>query len=69
MIKNYRLLEKLERAWIKKEPINITRNFKLFEAMYEEARALGIFPPKDPLEGIEIDIKIAKVVNAISKSA
>jgi hypothetical protein len=34
-------------------------------ALYKEAVALGVFPPKDPLEGIEVKIKIAKVVNGL----
>ena len=34
--------------------------------MYKEAVALGVFPRKDPLEGIEIDIKIAKVVKSVT---
>lgn len=37
--------------------------------MYREAKMLGIFPPKDLLEGIETDIKVAKAINAISKPA
>jgi hypothetical protein len=35
--------------------------------MWKEAVALGAFPPKDPLEGIEVDINIAKILNSCSK--
>lgn len=35
------------------------------DAMFEEARALKIFPLKDPLEGLETDIRAAKAVNAV----
>ena len=31
--------------------------------MYEEARALNIFPLKDPLEGLEEKIRFVKVLN------
>ena len=29
------------------------------------AEEIGVFPPKDPLEGIEVDMKIARVLNAV----
>ena len=45
------------------------RNFRIVEALYEEAKAFRIFPLKDPLDGIDVDIRIAKVVNSISESA
>jgi len=34
--------------------------------MYDEAVALGVIPMKDPLDGLEVDLKIAKVVNCVS---
>jgi hypothetical protein len=33
--------------------------------MYREAVALKVFPPADPLEGIEVDIKIARIINSV----
>ena len=50
---------------MKKETVNLVRNLHLVEALYKEAVALGIFPSKNPLDGIEVDIKIAKVVNSV----
>jgi hypothetical protein len=37
---------------------------RIFEALYEEAKQLGVFPLKDPLEGIEVDIRLARALNA-----
>jgi len=37
-------------------------------AMYKEARALGVIPTKDPLDGWGIDAKIVLVVNHVSKT-
>ncbi len=42
---------------------------KLFTAMWEEARSLGIIPTKDPMEGIAVDIRIAKVLNSCLKNS
>ena len=39
------------------------------DAMYKEARALGVIPMKDPLNGWDIDVKIALVVNHVSKTS
>jgi len=69
MIKRVRELEAFERELIAGERVDVERNFRLVEAMYDEAVALGALPPKDPLEGIEVDIRVAKVVNAVSDAA
>ncbi len=58
-----------EKKLLKKEKINIKRNFMIVDALYKEAVALGALPLKDPLEGIDIAIKIAWVVNNVSKPA
>jgi len=41
----------------------------LLDSLYKEARALSVFPLQDPLSGLEIDIKIAKVVNSVPKTS
>jgi hypothetical protein len=37
----------------------------MVEVLYKEAVDLGINPLKNPLDGIEVDLKIAKVVNGV----
>ena len=39
------------------------RNLTIFEELYREARALGVLPVKDPLEGIDTDIRLAGILN------
>ncbi|MFZ3072791.1 MAG: hypothetical protein WA162_06085 [Thermodesulfobacteriota bacterium] len=41
----------------------------IFEGLWNEAVALGVLPSKDPLEGIEVDIKVAKILNSCSKNS
>ncbi len=53
----------------RKEKVDIKKNFRIMDALYREARALGVFPLKEPLEGIDVDIKIAKAINRVSKIA
>ena len=63
MIKNSRLLEQFENNYLRSETPDYSRNLRFYEAMYEEARALGIFPLKDPLERLEEKISLAKAMN------
>lgn len=68
MIKNRDELQKFENELARKENVDVLRNFRLIDAMYKEAVILNVFPMRDALSGIEIDIKIAKVINSVSKS-
>jgi hypothetical protein len=52
-----------ERAQAASTAPDFFRNQTIFEAMVEQARAAGNWPPQDPLEGIEVDIALAKALN------
>lgn len=70
MIKNPGLLKIFEDEFIRNEgKLNYHQSLKLFTDMWNEGKQLGILPPKDPLEGIEVDIKISRVLNSCSKSS
>ena len=58
-----------ELTLLKKEKIDFKRNIKIMEALYEEAVALGVIPLRDPLDGLDVDLRIAKVVNSVSKAS
>jgi hypothetical protein len=58
---------KFEIEILRNEKLDTRKKFKIVEALYKEAVALRVFPLKDPLEGLEVDIRIAKVVNSVSK--
>jgi len=58
-----------EEAGPLRQPLDYTRNLRLLESMYDLARALGAFPPADPLEGIETDIRLARLLNNVPDSA
>ena len=60
MIKG-REFQKFETELLRKEKVNIEKNFHIVEALYEEAVALGLFPLKDPLEGLEVDIRMRRL--------
>lgn len=65
MIKETKLLAEFEESELRKEKSDYPRALRLFEAMWKEAMILGVLPLKDPLEGIEVDIKIARILNDV----
>jgi len=69
MVKNPKLLAMFEDKELRKERLSYKEALRIFEAMWREAVSLGIFPPKDPLEGIEDDIRLARILNSCSKKS
>ena len=59
----------VESTLLRREKIDVKRNFKIVEALYKEAVALGVIPFKNPLDGLDVDIRIAKVINRVSKAS
>ena len=65
MIKNPEILENFERDFICNHGrLSHEQSRKLFVAMWKEAMMFGVFPPSDPLEGIEVDIRMARILNS-----
>ena len=63
MVRNPELLRKFDDEWIRSSPPDYHRNLRIVEAMLREAKRFGAWPPRDPLEGIEVDIRIARALN------
>ena len=59
--------QRFEIEILRNEKLDIKKKFKIVEALYKEAVALGVFPLKDSLEGLEVDFRIAKGINSVSK--
>ena len=56
-------LAEFEDRLIRETPVDWAANFRLFAAMVQEARTVGALPPADPLEGIEVDIRLARALH------
>jgi hypothetical protein len=68
MIKNSQRLKELEDAIIKREGnLPFSYSIHVFESLWNEGIKLGVLPPHNPMEGIEVDIKIAKTLNSCLK--
>lgn len=64
MIRDVDFLRKFENDFIANDKLSYEKKLELLDAMWEEGISLGVLPPKDPLEGIEVDIKIARILNS-----
>ena len=69
MVKNSSRLREFEDDYIRRNKPNIERSLKLLDKLYKEAKALSVFPLEEPLSGLDIDIKIAKVINSVPKTS
>jgi hypothetical protein len=67
MITNADALQKFEDEFVRKTPgLSYGQSLKLLAAMWDEGVALGVLPPADPWEGVDVDISIARALNACS---
>ncbi len=66
MLKRPDLVEAFEKELMRREPPDHRRNLRIVEALYEHARRVGALPLEDPLDGIEVDIRLARIINVRS---
>jgi hypothetical protein len=65
MIKDPERLAEFERGYIRRDKMDYFDSLRLFEEMWKEGVFLGVLPPSDPLEGIEVDLRIARILNHV----
>ena len=69
MVKNNSRLKEFEDNFVRKNKPDLMKNLQLLDNLYKEAKALSVFPLQQPLSGLDIDIKIAKVINSVPKTS
>jgi hypothetical protein len=70
MIKSISAWNRFEDGLMKENPqVSFLDSLRLMEAMWNEGRKLGVLPPSNPLDGIEVDIEIARVLNCLTSSS
>lgn len=67
MVKNVKTFQRFQDAFISNADLSIQEKYKILESMYEQARALGHFKGQNALDGLEVDIRIARAVNHVSR--
>ena len=63
MLKRPDLVEAFEKGQRRAEPSDYQRNLRVAEALYAHARRMGALPLENPLEGIEVDLRLARILN------
>jgi len=59
------VLEKFNRRQLKKNKISFPQAQRIFNLMHREFLSLRAYKRINPLETIEIDIKLAKILNSL----
>jgi hypothetical protein len=64
MLRRTQLLDDFE-AQQRRQPLTLEQKFRIYDGMLELARQLGVIPLKDPLDGIEEDIRRARTFRGL----
>ncbi len=63
MIKNKSKLERFYRRLIKEENIFYLEALSIYEMLYKEALSLDVINSENILDGLDIDLKVARIIN------
>ncbi len=66
MIRNRHKLNKCYQKIIKEENLSHKKALSIYEALHREAVSLGIINSENILEGLKVDLRIAKTVNGLT---
>ncbi|HEW79394.1 MAG TPA: hypothetical protein ENH34_05460 [Phycisphaerales bacterium] len=67
MISNKLKLNEFHRKLIEEENISHKEALSIYEALHNEAVSLGTISSENILEGIEVDLRIARAINGLSQ--
>ncbi len=66
MIRNLPQLQKFNREYLAKEKFTYSQALKIFEGLFQEAKTLGVINTQNILEGLELDLRVAKTIHQLS---
>jgi len=66
MVKNKHKLNEFYRKLIEQENISHKEALAIYEALHREAVSLGVINSENILEGLEVDLRIAKAINGLA---
>jgi hypothetical protein len=68
MIRDAEALRRFEDDLARREKSDFDRILRLVDSLHREAVRLGVSPRRDPMEGIEVVLRIAKALNRVRKT-
>ena len=66
MIRNCPKLREFYRKLIEEENLSHKEALSIYEALHKEAVSLGVINSENILDGLQVDIRIAKAINGLS---
>ena len=66
MIKNKGKLDEFNRKYIEQENISHKKALAIYEALHRQALSWGIINSENILEGLEVDLRIARAINGLT---
>ena len=69
MIRDAEALRRFEDDLARGEKPDFARSLRLADSLHREAVQLGVSPRKNPMEGIEVVLRIAKALNLVRETA
>ena len=67
MIRNKRKLNEFYRKLLEQENISHKQALWIDEALHAEAVSLGVISSENIMEGLEVDLRIARAINGLSR--
>ena len=65
-MRNRKKLDEFERELLRKENLSHKEALAIYEALHKEAVALGVINSDNILDGIEVDLRIARAINGLN---
>jgi hypothetical protein len=65
MVEKSKKLAEFEKKLLEGEKLSYRQKLKMYDALFKKAVSLGIFTHENIMDGIEVDIKIARAVNGL----
>jgi len=67
-IRNPAILRDFERRLTASESADFRANLRMVDEMYRYARKLGKFPGPDLMEGVDLNIRLARVLRSVRRT-
>ena len=69
MVRDVNELRRFERNFSRTHRLPHRQVLALLDGLLAEGRALGVLPPKDPMSGIDVDVRVSRILNSCSKTS
>jgi hypothetical protein len=69
LIRDVKAWNSFQRRFSEEHRLTHRQALAVLDGLWAEGRALGVLPPEDPMDGVDVDIRIARILNSCSKTS